>query len=130
FLEGLFMCGASFSGRPVEGSEHFMYYYFDELDDRRFNHGKVIALNTLIALKLHGDRKFVPLEPIKKFFDKVGIAYKPADSGISRQEFIQMFLNIKDFVEKRDLPYSILNELDFKEDSKELNEILDWIFNL
>lgn len=130
FLEGLCLCGASFSGRPVEGSEHFMYYYFDELDDRRFNHGKVIALNTLIALKLQGNRRLVSIKTIQDFFDKSKIPYKPTDVGLSREDLERMFLEIKVFVEKRELPYSILNEMEFHENTKELQEMVDWVFNL
>jgi glycerol dehydrogenase-like iron-containing ADH family enzyme len=130
FLEGLCLCGASFSGRPVEGSEHFMYYYFDELDDRRFNHGKVIALNTLIALKLQGNRRLVSFKTIQDFFDNAKIPYKPSDVGLTREDLERMFLEIKAFVEKRDLPHSILNEVDFHEGSEELQEMVDWIFTL
>ena len=49
FMESLALCGAAMSDRPLEGSEHFLYYYIDELDEKKWLHGEIIALNLLIS---------------------------------------------------------------------------------
>ncbi|MHA1849045.1 MAG: iron-containing alcohol dehydrogenase [Promethearchaeota archaeon] len=124
FLEGLSLCGASFSGRPLEGSEHFMYYYLDELDDRKFRHGSMIAMTTLISLKLQGERALYSLEKLKTFFTRAGIDYSPEKNHVSEKELVDMLKNIKHFVEKRGYPFSILNIVDEDMDGKKANEII------
>lgn len=108
FLKALCLCGASASGRPLEGSEHYMYYYLDEISSEKIIHGAIIALTTLISLILHEN---MPLfKKLKSFFDKVGIRYKPIDLGLSNDTIESMLKKMDDFTKDRNLEFTILNK--------------------
>ncbi|MHA1681949.1 MAG: iron-containing alcohol dehydrogenase, partial [Promethearchaeota archaeon] len=130
FLSGLVLCGASFSGRPVEGSEHHMYYYLDEKSDVPLIHGNIIALTTLISLKLQGGDAMIELEDLQGFFNKTGIQYRLTEIGIGAEKIEDMLNNINAFVNERKLPYTILYDKEKLEDGNFLKEIVSWIKNL
>ncbi len=112
FLDALSLCGAAMSGRPVEGSEHFLYYFLDETSDHPLTHGRVIAATTLACSILHGDRAFVSPRDLREFFDVLGIPYKLDAIGVSPGHMASAITSAREFVAKRDFPYSILNTLD------------------
>ena len=122
FLEGLALCGASMSGRPLEGSEHYIYYYLDEISKNSLIHGSVIAVTSLFCLKLQKENAAIDPETLKSFYKKLGF----------RMTYIQrfspdFFKKIKYFIEERKLGYSILNEL--KENEYSIEKINDWLFS-
>ncbi len=130
FLEALAMCGASFSGRPVEGSEHFLYYLAEETCKRRFVHGEIIALMTLAALHLQGSRAMVLPARLIAFLEGMGISFSPHKLGMSREEVERVLKGARAFVVERKHPFSILNVLDLEHEPVKLDAILDWLFAL
>jgi glycerol-1-phosphate dehydrogenase [NAD(P)+] len=130
FLEALALCGASFSGRPVEGSEHFLYYFAEETCKRLFVHGEVIALMMLVALHLQGSRAMVETSRLKAFFEGIGIRFSPRVLGISRDDMERVLKGARAFVVERKHPFSILNVLDLDQEPAKLKGILDWLFAL
>jgi glycerol dehydrogenase-like iron-containing ADH family enzyme len=127
FLEALSLCGASLSGRPLEGSEHFLYYCIDELDTRRFIHGNMIAMNILICLRLQGkDALFNPNE-IKDFFSKAGIAYNLSANKLTYDDICIALDRIHKFVDDMKLPYSIWNRISNGISEEEKKELVDWL---
>jgi glycerol-1-phosphate dehydrogenase [NAD(P)+] len=130
FLEALALCGASFSGRPVEGSEHFLYYFAEEICKRRFVHGEIIALMMLVSLHLQGSRAMVEPSEVKAFIENIGIKCSPRELGISRDEMERVLRGAKAFTVDRKHPFSILNVLDLDQAPARLKEVLDWIFTL
>jgi glycerol-1-phosphate dehydrogenase [NAD(P)+] len=130
FLEALALCGASFSGRPVEGSEHFLYYLAEEVCNRRFVHGEIIALMMLVTLRLQGSRAMVEPARVKAFVEGIGVKCTPRELNISREEMQHVLRGAKGFVIERKHPYSILNEFDADREPAKLVELLDWLFAL
>ncbi len=130
FIEALALCGASFSGRPVEGSEHFLYYLAEETCKRKFMHGEIIALMMLVALRLQGSRAMVEPARLRAFIEGIGSRFKPGEVGISRGEMKRVLMGARAFVIERNHPFSILNEYDFDHEKSMLNTILDWLFAL
>lgn len=127
FLTGLALCGGSFSGRPVEGGEHFLYYCLDEFHPGKYPHGEIIALNTLIMLKLQQEKAFISPEQMKKFFDTIGIEYK---AMLQDQNFANMkdtLMQVKKYVIAKKYPYSILNESIQLDSVADINSILEWL---
>jgi len=118
FLEGLALCGASFSGRPVEGSEHFLFYYIEELVKKPLVHGTIIALTTLECLKLQGSKAIIAPDRLQAFFDTVGIKYLPSDIGIDATLVQRSIAGAREFVTSRHHPYSILNQTRDEEEKK------------
>jgi glycerol dehydrogenase-like iron-containing ADH family enzyme len=111
FLEGLELCGASFSGRPVEGSEHFLFYYIEELAKKTLVHGSIIALTTLECLKLQGANAIISPDRLQAFFDSLGIKYLPDDVGIDASLVETAIAGAREFVTERHHPYTILNQI-------------------
>jgi glycerol dehydrogenase-like iron-containing ADH family enzyme len=130
FLEALALCGASFSGRPVEGSEHFLYYLAEETCKRLFVHGEIIALMMLVALHLQGSRAMVEPARLKEFLVGIGIKFSPRELGVSREEMERVLKGARAFVVERKHPFSILNVLDLDQEPAKLAAILDWLFAL
>ncbi len=96
FLTAYSNCFGLLSGRPMEGSEHFLYYLLEKNALEPMNHGQIIALNTLISLwlqerwftkvnteedgnnntherKLTGEKIRNIWKDLKRFYDKVGL---------------------------------------------------------
>nr|MDO8083729.1 iron-containing alcohol dehydrogenase [Candidatus Sigynarchaeum springense] len=130
FLEALALCGASFSGRPVEGSEHFLYYLAEKTCKRRFVHGEIIGLMMLAASRLQGSRAMVAPARLKEFLAGIGVKYSPRELGMSREEMERVLRGARAFVAERKHPFSILNLIDLDHEPAELNSILDWLFAL
>ena len=124
FLEALSLCGASFSGRPVEGSEHFLYYFAEEECRRKFVHGEIIALMTILSLKMQGNRAAIAPERLKAFFKEIGVPCDPRDLSMTRDEMGRILRGITSFVASKH-PYSILNEHDVAADE----QLMDWLFS-
>lgn len=127
FLEALALCGASFSGRPVEGSEHFLYYLAEETCNRRFVHGEIIAMMMLVALRLQGSRAMVEPARVKDFVEGVGVKCTPRALNISREELERVLRGAQAFVVDRGHPYSILNGFDAGREPARLEAVLDWL---
>ena len=130
FLEALSLCGASFSGRPVEGSEHFLFYLAEETCQKRFVHGEIIALMTLVSLQLQGARAIITPDRLRNFFDGLSMKYAPSDLDIDRDEMNKILSNASRFTMERKLEYTILNA-DAKISKGEVDlDLLDWIYAL
>ncbi len=121
FIEAMSLCGASMSGRPLEGSEHFFYYYLDELTEKPLIHGNVIAITSVLCLLLQSENAAVPAEKMVEFYRTIGIDFHYVPLV---QEHIQA---VQNYVEKRNYGYSILNKIDT---INNLGEILEKFNNI
>jgi len=130
FLEALALCGASFSGRPVEGSEHFLFYLAEETCQKRFVHGEIIPLMTLVALYLQDARAFIKPERLREFFDGLDLKYSPSYLGIGRDEMDRILANASKFTTMRKLEYTILNDDPGIRKGTVNPDLLDWLYAL
>ncbi len=106
FIEAMSLCGASMSGRPLEGSEHFFYYYLDELADTPLIHGNVIAITSIFCLLLQGSDAAISAEKMADFYHAIGIDLHYTAIRLENIKEIQKY------VENRNYGYSILNKID------------------
>ncbi|MHA1340982.1 MAG: hypothetical protein ACTSRZ_13555 [Promethearchaeota archaeon] len=122
FIDSLALCGASMSSLPLEGSEHFFYYYIDELDERKWIHGQIIAFSIIICLKMQQLINLIvfketmnvatvdaDIQKIKNFFDKIGVYYKMEQIKLDEDTLNQALHKIDDFVIQNNLPFSFWN---------------------
>ncbi len=123
FIEALGLCWGFRSGRPIEGSEHFLYYALEEMYDKPMNHGVIIALNTLICLQLRGKDAIIEATELKKWYDKIGISYKLSALKISLETYKKALQSMGEFANKRKLGFSLWN-LNPSIDDAALREIL------
>jgi glycerol-1-phosphate dehydrogenase [NAD(P)+] len=129
FLESISLCGASFTGRPLEGSEHFLYYFLDQIDDRTFNHGSMIAFTTILSLKLQKTQEIISPERLMEFYDAIGVKYTLSENNLTQDDIKKLVEGIQEFIVKTKLPYSILNTKDLFTGENTLENILKWIKN-
>jgi glycerol-1-phosphate dehydrogenase [NAD(P)+] len=130
FLDALALCGAAFSGRPLEGSEHFMYYYLDYHFEKRWIHGQIIALTALISLKMQGDRALFDWEKIRNYYQAIGLEYSPKKQGLTGADLVQAIENMPQFVVERRLPYSVWNLSPQFQSNTEKEQMQSWIDSL
>lgn len=130
FLTALALCGASLSDRPLEGSEHFLYYLIDELHPKAWNHGQIIAFTSLICLYLHKNNAFLNLEEIKKLYEHLGIKFRMNELQINSDLLRKALLNIKKYVIENKKHYSIWNDVDFENNNQLLNDVINFAENL
>ncbi|MHA1149159.1 MAG: iron-containing alcohol dehydrogenase [Promethearchaeota archaeon] len=110
FKEVLGLCWGFLSGRPVEGSEHFLYYALEEKYNKSMNHGAIIALNTLACLYLRGDDALIDPNELKSFYKVIKIPFELSKQGIPERTFKNTLISMPQFVTERGLPYSIWNQ--------------------
>ncbi|MHA1821017.1 MAG: iron-containing alcohol dehydrogenase [Promethearchaeota archaeon] len=128
FLNFLSICGGSGSGRPVEGSEHLLYYYIDEIKkDIFFNHGRIIGLTSILCSYLHGKRALFDAQTLIEFYKELGIKYAPRDLKLTEDDIIEASIRMPEFVLKRNHFYSIWNTIDKESVKARLLEVLEKI---
>lgn len=130
FLTALALCGGSFSGRPVEGGEHFLYYCLDEFHPGKYSHGDIIALNSLIMLKLQEEKAFISPDQLKKFFDAVGIQYDSMLQGSEFEKIKDILPRVKRYVIEKKYPYSALNESPLLDSPEAITGLISWLLEL
>lgn len=126
FIEGLENCWNLLSGRPLEGSEHFLYYALEEKLNRPMLHGSVIAFTTLLCLKLRQEDSIINPSELKAFFDRCGIDYQLSSLNISPSLMEGILKEMGVFVKKRKLPFSIWN-LEGLFENIDCGELFEWL---
>jgi len=109
FIEALRLCWGLRSGRPVEGSEHFLYYALEETYNKPMNHGAIIALNTLVCMQLRGKDALIDVPTLKEFYRKIGIKINLKSQGIPTELYNETIKSMNEFIKKHNLDFSIWN---------------------
>ena len=106
------LCEEWGNSRPEEGSEHFFAYNVEYLTGQHFVHGELVCLGVYVLSYLQGN------EPgwVHQFINKVDVRYRLNELGISRASFRETLLTLRDYVEKEDLFYSVINETEADEE--------------
>ncbi|GAB4326275.1 MAG: hypothetical protein Kow0069_32720 [Promethearchaeota archaeon] len=105
-VDALEVCWSLASGRPLEGSEHFLLYALEEATGRSLLHGPAVATCTLACLKLRGAGGDSSPERLEKVYDRVGVARHPSRVGVDPRTFAAVLEGMPSFVERRGLPFS------------------------
>jgi glycerol-1-phosphate dehydrogenase [NAD(P)+] len=92
--------GAAFNNtgwnpRPIEGSEHTFFYSLEYLVNRPFLHGQIVSLGVLLMSYLQGNDP----EFIRGKLDAMGVAYRPADMGITWDDVRAGLINMPKYWE-------------------------------
>jgi len=128
FNEAFEMCWGLRSGRPLEGSEHYLYYALDEQQKRSIqentaelfmgNHGSFIALTTIICLRIreqmNQENPLINSDDLITLYDQLGIHYRLNDIGFTSNIFLEILDSIVDWLKNCDLStqYCLWNELE------------------
>lgn len=126
FLAGMRTCWSLMSGRPVEGSEHFVYYALEETHDAPMNHGGVIALATLACLRLRDSPPPGDAFTLRAWYAKVGIRHTLHALDLPAEVLARTLRAMPDFVRARDLPFSWWNVADPFQHAA-VDELVEWL---
>ena len=117
--------------RPEEGSEHFLAYCLENITRAHYIHGRLIALNVLVALRLQRDRAAFDLDRIKDFFDRIGLEYAPAAQGIIRKDYARALEAVSMYTRDENLFKGLwwLDQIFDDLGPCSVNGLLDWIYS-
>jgi glycerol-1-phosphate dehydrogenase [NAD(P)+] len=105
------------NSRPEEGSEHIFYYTLEYLTKRNYLHGEVVATGIYISSYLQSNEE----KEIADIMNKLNLEYRPHKYGVTKNEFINTLLLMKQYSSSERFYFSILN---LKEITKEEAEKL------
>ncbi|GFP32641.1 hypothetical protein HKBW3S42_00947 [Candidatus Hakubella thermalkaliphila] len=92
--------------RFIEGSEHFFFYNLEYLTKKKFLHGEPVCLGIILVSTLQDNDP----DGITKSIREVGVRVRPEEIAVTKNEVIEAFVTARDFAERENLFYSVLNE--------------------
>jgi glycerol dehydrogenase-like iron-containing ADH family enzyme len=130
-IEEVNLCDEWGDSRPEEGAEHYLAYCLENYTHKNYLHGNLIALNTLVVLKLQKDNAVFDPEHILRFFDQIGIHYNPTKQFIKRRQYKYILENIKEFTEKQAFRTGLwsLDKVFESNGEYSVKGIIDWIYS-
>jgi glycerol dehydrogenase-like iron-containing ADH family enzyme len=97
---------AGWNPRHIEGAEHFVFYALEYLTGRPFIHGQIVGLGVLLMSALQDNRA----EWIKEVIDRIGVAYRPEQMGITWDQVAEALRILPQVVERAGLWYTVASE--------------------
>ncbi len=103
--------------RPEEGSEHAFFYTLENVTRRSFVHGQAVGTGIFISTHFQNREE----EEVARVMDVLGLVFRPAEYGVSHDDFVAAVLDMKNYSRKAGLLYSILDETQIsRRDAEEL----------
>jgi glycerol dehydrogenase-like iron-containing ADH family enzyme len=97
---------AGWNPRHIEGAEHFVFYALEYLTGRPFIHGQIVGLGVLLMSALQDNRP----EWIKEVIDRIGVAYRPEQMGVTWDQVAEALRILPEFVDRAGLWYTVASE--------------------
>ncbi len=97
---------AGWNPRHIEGAEHFVFYALEYLTGKPFIHGQIVGLGVLLISLLQDNRA----EWIKEVIDRIGVAYRPEQMGITWDQLAEALRILPEQVERAGLWYTVASE--------------------
>ena len=98
-------CSALRHSRFEEGSEHFLGYAYEHRTGAHPLHGELIALCVVAMSTLQGNAA----DWARDIVVRSGVRANPEELGISRDDFIGALLDLREYVLRENLDYSIVD---------------------
>jgi len=123
-VEGLRWGGAAFHNagwnpRPIEGTDHFLFYTLEYMTKKKFQHGPPVCLGIFTGASMQGNKPDWILELIHR----VGVDIRPEAMGITWDDVFAALKYEREYVKKAGLWYTVAN--DFVVDDEFCNMIKD-----
>ena len=111
--EGLRWGGAAFHNngwnpRPIEGSDHFLFYTLEYMTKKKFIHGQPVCLGIFVGSAMADNDP----DGILDLIYRAGVEIRPEAMGITWDDVFAAIKYEKEFLESHDYWYTIVN--DFK----------------
>ena len=94
------------SSQPEEGSEHFLGYNLEYITRRGYVHGQLICLCVYAMARLQHNRPAW----VRWLIERAGCPWRLRDLGITRQDFMQALLSLREYAEAEHFPASVITQ--------------------
>ena len=111
------------NSRPEEGSEHFWAYNVEYITGKQFIHGDLVSLGAVLMAELQDNSA----DEVQQFLEKARLRYRPEELHLTKEEMVQSFVTLKDYVQDEKLMFSVINTA--RIDSDEIEKLLSRFFN-
>jgi glycerol-1-phosphate dehydrogenase [NAD(P)+] len=102
---------------PDQGVEHVFFYSLEKLTGRSFIHGEVVGMGCVVGSYLHR----ADVSKTIRELDSLGLRFRPAEIGISRDEFAAALQTMNKISHEAGFQYLILDE--FELDQSDIGEL-------
>lgn len=111
--EGLRWGGGAFHNngwnpRPIEGSDHFLFYTLEYMTKKKFIHGQPVCLGIFVGSAMGGNDP----DGILDIIHRAGVEIRPEGMGITWDDVFAAIKYEKEFLESNGYWYTVVN--DFK----------------
>lgn len=100
------------NSRPEEGSEHFFAYNMEFITGQEFVHGELVCLGVYVLSYIQGNKP----DWVFNFINSVDVRYRLSELSITEEVFRETLLTLRDYVEKEELFYTVINEVTIDEE--------------
>ena len=109
--EGLRWGGAAFHNngwnpRPIEGSDHFLFYTLEYMTKKKFIHGQPVCLGIFVGSAMGGNDP----DGILDIIHRAGVEIRPEGMGITWDDVFAAIKNEKNFLESHGYWYTVVND--------------------
>lgn len=101
--------------RPLSGSEHLFPDALEEMTGRSLVHGEVVGTGIYAMTHFQTNKE----DEVAKVLDGFDAMFRPKDYGVSKDEFVNTLLHLKEYHERTKHPFSILNVAKITRDEAE-----------
>ncbi len=97
--------------RPIEGTDHFVFYSLEYHTKRPYIHGQPVNFGVYLGSLLHD----VKAEEMFDYIIRAGVDIRPEAMGITWDDMSNALINMKDYVNQIGLWHSIVHDKDIDE---------------
>ena len=97
--------------RPIEGTDHFVFYSLEYHTKRPYIHGQPVNFGVYLGSLLHNAKAEIMFDYILR----AGVDIRPEAMGITWKEMSEALINMKSYVNKIGLWHSIVHDKDIDE---------------
>lgn len=103
---------AGWNPRHIEGIDHFLFYALEYYTGKKFIHGQPVCLGIYVGSLLHNANP----ERILQVITQAGVDIRPEAMDLTWDDVRHALVNLKSFVHRAGLWYSIAHEADIDDD--------------
>jgi glycerol dehydrogenase-like iron-containing ADH family enzyme len=97
---------AGWNPRPIEGTDHFLFYTLEYMTKKKFIHGQPVCLGIFTGALMQNNKPDWILELIHR----AGVEIRPEGMGLSWEDVFAALRYEKEYIEKAGLWYTVIND--------------------
>ena len=94
--------------RPIEGSDHFLFYTLEYMTKKKFIHGQPVCLGIYVGSEMGGNNP----DEILDIIHRAGVEIRPEGMGITWDDVFAAIKYEKEFLESHGYWYTVVNDFE------------------